>query len=329
MNISAIIQRLTGGKTSDEADRCPREAGILAYTEGKVSASERTRIETHLTKCDDCRELLAATIHETGEAITVEPMSDKEIKQQAARVLAYIELDESKRDSSAGEATKRLAPAGAGLRPSFPRLASAALVLSAVAAGTVILITSYRGSDPGGSAAGMATLRQAMKDERRNQPLISGDIPYSPYSPKRGAEDSDDVTYERALDKVKSADNEKAPVESRHTLARVLLAKGGRDVRKALIILDQLEAEGAQSAELLNDLGVARLQLGDYNAAIDYFTRALQKSPGASEPLFNKALAEQKAGLDDEARLDWNQFISATSDDRLKAEARSQLSLLR
>lgn len=330
MNITAIIQRLTGSKRSDEANRCPREAGILAYSEDKVSASERNRIESHLAKCDDCRELLAATTHET-ETRTAESMSEKEIKQQAARVLAYIELDESRRGRSAGQPTTRRARSRAGLHLPSPRLASAALVLSAVAAGAVMLITSDRRSDPGGDAAGMATLRQAMKDERRNQPLISGGLPYAPYSPKRGGGDSDDLNYERALDKVKFADNETAPVEARHTRARILLAEGGRDnVRKALVILDQLEAAGGQSAELLNDLGVAWLQLGDdYNRATAYFTRALQKSPGASEYLFNKALAEQKAGRVDEARQDWNQFISSTSDDRLKAEARSQLSLLR
>jgi tetratricopeptide (TPR) repeat protein len=185
-------------------------------------------------------------------------------------------------------------------------------------------------SDQRSDTAAMATLRQAMKDERRNQALISGDLPYSPYSPKRGEEESDDLNYERALNRVRSAESETAPVEARHTLARILLAMGGREnVRKALVVLDQIEAAGVQSPELLNDLGVARLQLGDYDAAANYFTRALEKSPGADVSQFNKALSEQKAGRVDEARHDWNQFISGSSDERLKAEARSQLDVLR
>lgn len=330
MNISAIIQRLTGTSRPGDAEGCPQEARILAYIEGTASASERTRVETHLTRCDDCRELLAVTIVQT-DVSTAEPLSEKEIKQQAARVLAYVQLDEAKRGSLANEPKTRRGTDRRGIQLSFPRLASLALIASVAAAGTVMLITSDRNSDRGGFAAGMATLRQAMKDERRNQPLISGELPHTAYSPKRGEEVSDDLQYERALDTVKSAANdETAPVEERHTAARILLAKGGRDnVRKALVILDQLEAAGVQSAELLNDLGVARLQLGDYNAATDYFTRALQKSPGASESLFNKALAEQKAGRVDEARQDWNQFIAASPDERLKSEAEAQLSLLR
>ncbi|MEK6300188.1 MAG: tetratricopeptide repeat protein [Acidobacteriota bacterium] len=323
MNISAMLQRLTGNKGSDEATGCPDEAGLLSYSDGRLSASDRGRFETHLAKCDDCRELVAVAVRETGEARHAEPVSEREVKQQSARVLAYIALDESNQGRANIKAAKHRESARTGSRLSYPRLASAALVMCAVSAVGIFLVIK---DSP--EAAAMATLRQAMKDERRNQALISGDIPYSPYLPIRGEQESDDLNYERALNKVESVDKDTAPVE-RHTQARILLAMAGDNTRRALAILEQLEAAGVQSADLFNDLGLARLQLGKYDAAVECFRKAYEKSPGDTRFLFNKALAEQKANHTDEARQDWNKFIEATPDERLKAEARAQLGLIR
>ena len=325
MNISAILQRLTGSKGSYKGNGCPGEADILAYTEGKLSPGNRNRLEPHLAKCDDCRELLVFSVRETAAATSAEMVSDKEVKVQTARVLAYIERDESKRRRANNETASRNELVKAGLYLSYRKLASVALVVCAVAAGSVLWLTTNQRTDAGA----MAALRLAMKDERRNQALISGDIDYSPYLPKRGAGVSDDLNYERALNKLRFAEKETAPAESRHALARALLAMGGRDeARKALAILEQLELAGDQSPDLFNDLGVAELQLGNYDGAIDHFRRALESSPGASLYLFNKALAEQTAHRVDDARQDWVQFINMNADDRLKAEARSQLDWL-
>lgn len=325
MNIRALLQQLTDRKRSDEADGCPGEAAILAYTEGRFSPSNQGRLETHLAKCDDCRELMAFTWKDASDAPTGEMISDKEVKQQTARVLAYIELDESRRSPTSQQAMDRRAPLKTGLRISFPKLASVALVVSAFGMGTIFWVNR---DQPSGAA--MSALRLAMKDERRNQALISGDVDHSPYSPMRGGEEADDLNYDRALNKLRFADKETAPAESRLLLARVLVATREREnTRKALSILDALEAAGIQTAELFNDRGVVELQLGRYPAAVDYFTKATQKSPGDSRFLFNKALAEQIAGRETEARQDWNHFISIASDERLKDEARDQLDSLR
>lgn len=325
MNIRALLQQLTDRKRSDEVDKCPGEAAILAYTEGRFSQSNQGRLETHLAKCDDCRELMAFTMKEAFEAPTGGIISNQEVKQQTARVLAYIELDESRRSPNSRQATNRRAPLKAGMRISFPKLASVALVVCALGTGTVFWIGRDQPSD-----MAMSALRLAMKDERRNQALISGDIERSPYSPMRGEEEADDLNYDRALNKLRFADNETAPAESRLLLARVLLAMSEREnTRKALSILEQLEVAGVRTAELFNDRGVAELQLGSYAAAVDYFTKATQESPDDSRFLFNKALAEQMAGRSAEARQDWNHFISIASDERLKDEARDQLDSLR
>lgn len=321
MNIRALLQQLTARKGSEDADRCPGESAILAYGEGRSPKSNQARLETHFAYCDDCRELLVFTRRDVPDSQDGEMVSDNEVKQQTARVLAYLERDTA-RLRRAQLASK---PPVRGLLVSFPRLASLALVLCAVGAGAVFLITRDQPSD-----AAIAALRLAMKDERRNQALISGDIDHSPYLPKRGGEETDDLNYDRALNKLRFAAKETAPEEDRLLLARVLLAMGElQNTRQALSILTQLEAGGVHSGELFNDRGVAELQLGRYTAAIDYFTRATQESPDDSRFLFNKALAEQMAGRSADASRDWNHFIGIASDERLRIEARTQLDSLR
>jgi tetratricopeptide (TPR) repeat protein len=323
MTIRALIKKLTGGKGFEESVGCPGEAAILSYTEGGLSPSDRGRTETHLARCEDCRELLAFAIKEAPEAASSEMVSENEVKRQTARVLAYIEQDESRQNRS--QPTISHSPAHESFRFTFPRLASIALVLCAAGAGTIFLVMRDQPSD-----AALSALQLAMKDQRRNQALISGDINPSPYSPKRGREETDDLHYERALNKLRFAEQESASSESRLLLARVLLAMSEpENTRKALAILGQLEAAGVQTPELFNDRGVAELQTGRYPSAVEYFTKATQKAPDESRFLFNKALAEQMAGRTAEARQDWNHFISIASDERLKAEAQNQLDSLR
>ena len=128
---------------------------------------------------------------------------------------------------------------------------------------------------------------------------------------------------------MRAAEQESAPVNDKLVLARVYLARGTReDVRHAQTILDQVATRGVESSEALNDTGVAQFELGNYEDAISYFTRALTKSPSYYEALFNKALAEERARHYDQAKQDWEQFINQSSDDSWKSEARIHLNSL-
>ena len=323
MNIRALLKGPTDSKMSVETAGCPEPADILAYTEGRFSPGKQAGVEMHLAKCDDCRELLVFASKERPDATSAELLSEKEVKGQTARVLAFIELDESRRVTNRQATNRRQGKAR--LRFSTPILASVALVVCAVGAVTVFWSTRDQSPD-----AALAALRLAMKDERRNLALISGDIDHSPYFSTRGGEETDDLNYDRALNKLRFAYGETASADARLSLARVLVATGDREnTREALSILAKLEAAGIRTGELFNDRGVAELQLGRYPAAVDSFTKATHESPENSRFLFNKALAEQMAGRTAEARQDWNQFISIASDERLKEEARNQLDSLR
>jgi tetratricopeptide (TPR) repeat protein len=122
------------------------------------------------------------------------------------------------------------------------------------------------------------------------------------------------------------AEDPSASVEDRQTLARVWLARGEPGyTARARAILEQLVKSGNQSPELLNDTGVAMLQLERYSEAINYFNQALAKAPSFHEALFNKAIAEQRAGRHAEAQEVWKKFIETSSDEKWKDEAQRYL----
>ena len=78
----------------------------------------------------------------------------------------------------------------------------------------------------------------------------------------------------------------------------------------------------------MNDLGVAQFQLANYKEAIENFGKALGQKPDYPEALFNKALAEERAGRHEDAKRDWQQFINQSSDPSWKREAADHLDLL-
>jgi tetratricopeptide (TPR) repeat protein len=339
MSLLDSVYRLVGKAGGDRVSKpsfsrghvCPDEAEVLNYIEGKNSTGGRAELENHFARCSDCRELLALFIKSPdGQAENFDAglgsLSDDGVKKQTARILAFIENDELRHGQPAGKQPARTGAAKKreGIYVSYPVLGSLAMIICAIAAGSIFWIA--RDHRP---QAGMDALKLAMKDERRTPARISGGLAHSPYRVTKGEGDSDGPQFERALNKLSYADKGSASPEARLALARVHLALGKPDdAKRAHAILEQLIAGGNESAEVLNDLGVAQLQLGKYGEAISNFGRALEKSPGFTEALFNKALAEEQDGHTDAAKQDWQEFIRSTSDAKWRAEAEAHLSRL-
>lgn len=295
---------------------CPDEADVLAFFESRLSVRNGARLERHFTGCDDCRELLVVLGRESAE--TREPLAREATREQTNRVLSLIHIDELNRSKPEYKHRTSL-----GFEVSYLRVAAAALILCTIAIVAVVLLS--RGQKPADAA--MQALVLAVKDGRNTEARVSGGFVYSPYSVTRGAENSgDELQFSRAISKLRFAEKETAPVDDKLVLARAYLARGkSEDARRALTILDQLAASGVETAEALNDTGVAQFELRNYEDAITYFTRALAKSPNYYQALFNRALAEERARHNEQAKQDWERFIDQSSDDSWKAEARTHL----
>ena len=313
MKVSHFLLRLIGARDQN----CPDEVDVLAYSEGKLSTRVRAQLERHFAHCDDCRQVLAFLARESEKAS--DPLTEEAVSEQTDRVLAYIQRD----DLNTRRPAQKVQPA-AGFYVSFPRLASAGLVICAVAFAGIFMIT--RDQSPANAA--MDALRLGLKNGRHTEARISGGFEHSRYlgTTRGGDSNDDDLHFNRAENKVKAAAIDSTAVEARQTLARVYLARGTpEDAGRALVILDQLMNSGAATPEALNDIGVAHLQLEHYDKAIGDFSQALAKSPGYNEALFNRALAEGLARHDEDARRDWQQFINQSSDENWKAEAKEHL----
>lgn len=337
MSLRERFNRLFGGKKKAMPDLgaklpassdCPHEADVVAYLQNALRSRERRRLESHFAGCDDCRESLTLFVRLSDNqaddfALASAPLTEEAIRQQTAKVLSMIENDDRVRERSiaarhAWQQTNRR-----GFYLSYPKLAAVVLVFCAAAAGAVFWLTS----GPSAEESAVHALQAAMRDERRTITRISGNFAHSEWANgTRGESTSDDFQLERALTKMKHAEKASASVVSRHILASVHLAFGRpNNARQALAILEQLLASGHQSAEIFNDLGVAQFQLGEYDRAIESFSSALAISPKYGEALFNRALAYERKSRSDEARRDWQNFISVSSDDQWKVEAERRL----
>jgi len=300
------------------APLCPPESDILKYKENHLPTEARERLEQHVADCQDCRELLVLLARFPEEEIAQQPpLSNAEIQQQIARVIQLIEEDERRKTRAFGGQIRPVPQGGWAYRYQA-QLGTALVMVCALVIGGVYLMTSR---EPATDAA-RHSLELAMKEERRSPARFSGGFEYSAHKATRGSEDSPELYLKIALNQLKSAEDDNAPVEMRQMLARAHLAfYSAEHARTAQTILEGVQARGVQTAEVLNDLGVAQFQLQSYDAAISSFSRALEIDPAYTEALFNRALAKENATRYPEALRDWEQFLHSTSDANWKSEA--------
>lgn len=320
MNLRETLFSLAGRRTP----LCPNEADVLAYFESRLSLRNRGHLEQHFAGCDDCRELLVALGRESAD--THMPLSDEALREQTSKVLSLIHSDELNRGKPEPRKQEHKRPTFPGFDVPYLRLAGAALIICTIAIIAVVLLSN--GQKP--AEAAMQALALVVKDGRHTEARVSGGLVYSRYSVMRGAETNDDeLRLSSAISKLSFADQDTAAANDKLVLARVYLTRGTPDdLRHARTLLGQLATRGVETAEVLNDLGVAQFELNSYEDAIVYFTNALGKLPTYYEALFNRALAEERAHHNDQARQDWERFIDQSSDDNWKSEARMHLNSL-
>lgn len=316
MRISDVLNSLIGTRYTN----CPNEADVLAYAEDRLSPRNRAQIERHFANCHDCLEVVAFLGRQTHE--TPAPLTEEAVSAHTERVLGYIRND----IRGSGEPVKAV-PGPSGFHISYPKLATVGVVISAIAVAIIFTLTGQSPSD-----AAMDALKYAVKNTRYTEPRVSGGFEYSPYARAlRGdGEGSDTVLFDRAEIKAKAAARDSTDANAGLIWARYHLARGSfNEANQAVLILEQLLKTGVETPEALNDLGVAQYQLLNYDEAIGYFTRALAKSPGYGEALFNRALAYQRLNRDADARQDWQQFIGESADNGWRKEAMTHLNDLR
>jgi tetratricopeptide (TPR) repeat protein len=315
------------GERKQSVEGCPTEAQILTYVRSEAAPPTRRFMERHMAYCDRCRETAASCLNSSADDLheaLPNQTTNGDLRNQVARIFGYIEADD-RRQASQPEALKLSPqpspkPAG-GLYLSYSQLVAAGVVCCAVLVfGAIFYLT--RGESA--SQIADAAIAKAMREERRILARVSGDVPWARYKELRGEGDGYEAQLNRARERL--SENIETDPDAKMALARLYLVSGKKpDTTRAFDVLKQLEEGGMESAEFLNDMGVANYMLGFNAEAISYFSRALEKSPGFTQALFNRALAHENAGKREEALKDWERFLAETSDENWKQEARERI----
>jgi len=296
--------------------QCPGEGVLLAFYERDLSNWKRARIEKHLSECESCRQSIAMMVSfgraanenagDEGSSVSEDVMG-----AQLSRIVGMARDDEDRlrRTEGPGRA-KPVVARWSGTAFALPLsnrvlLGTAALLFILLAVPVVFWI-QFR---PSATQQAMRELDVAVSPGRNSETVVSG-LRYSPSLALRGGQEHDDLMFERALGKVAFAQDPGAPIEARHALARVWLARNtGNDAQSALAILNDIDKRQPGSPAVQNDMGVAEFELGQYGEANSRFSKALDLSPVFREALFNRAVAEKANAQYAEAVRDFEEFI--------------------
>jgi len=315
--------------------QCPGESVLLAFYEHDLSSWKRARIEKHLSECESCRASIATMVSlsrssNQNDRDESAPVSKDEIGAQLGRIVAMASDDEDRLRRSerrgSGTSVDRQRATRFALPISNRLLLGTATLFFILLAIPVIFWIQFR---PSAAQQAMRELDIAVSPGRNSESVVSG-VHYSPSSTLRGGLGHDDLMFERALSKVAFAQDPGAPIEARHALARVWLARNaGNDAANALAVLSEIDKREPGSSAIENDIGVAQFELGRYGDATESFGKALELSRGSREALFNRAVAEKANAHYAESIRSFEEFINTNPEPDWRSEAERNVSNLK
>jgi tetratricopeptide (TPR) repeat protein len=286
--------------------RHPDAERLAEYVDGVLAADLRADVETHLTECADCRNVVAETMAFTA-AEQAEAQATATVIAAGARVVPFR--------------SRRLIVGVAG------GLAAAAALVLVVRVGGVF--------GPRGDRPELRELVAAVSNEptRPVEGRLTGGFTYAPPpSPTRGAGDRDvspDVRIAAA--KIEKLAQEKDTPENRAALGLAYLITGDPD--KAVWALEQSVAQRPDNDQYQADLSAAYLaraqkldRAEDLPKALAAAERAIKINPARVEGWFNRAVALERLHMTNDARTAWRDYLERDKDLRWADEARRRLS---
>jgi stress-induced-phosphoprotein 1 len=277
------------------------------YVQNRISADERTKLESRLLKSKQQQQKLAfaMALDAEGEARAAEK----------AKIVSFIPP--------------------AAKRTSFDSyLKIAAAVIVAVGLALTLWVLLGRESDVD---RGMVALNQAQGNERLIQSRIS-QLNYAEVRIVRGGQtglhdrQARDYSERLFLDAVK----QKQYAASYHALGRLYLAE--RNFVKAREQFEKALQKDPNDAQLQSDMGAALLELGQasdgaersryFTEALQHLDRALALNPSLPEALFNRALLYQSMDQIPQAIEAWRKYLQTDPTSPWSREADRNLKTL-
>ena len=272
---------------------------MAAYVDHGLSLAERARVETHLSSCPLCTELLAGVVRTVADMPAQTPGVD-----------------------GAAEATPlvtRRAVVGA--------VAAAAAVIAVLAAPS--LVRTWLEPD-----AGLVSLGGSVGEQRSVLGRLTGGIPHAPLgSPPAGGQGGKAAGTDRVLmtaGKIRESFGDlQTPARLHAYGVNELLAGRYNEAAHALIAAAREQPDNARFLNDVATLHLERARLGlrpdDLPRAYAAADRARRLNPSLHEAWFNRALAATALALTDQARAAWREYLERDSVSPWATEARRRL----
>jgi tetratricopeptide (TPR) repeat protein len=277
-------------QSSSHDDPCPDPESLAAYLNGAGPPAERERIERHMIRCADCREVASETALANSAAGEVRKVRwfPWSIAGVAAAAALLIGLQIMKNGSGARQPELQGLIAAASSQPTRPTLAR--------------LTGGFQYAPPPSA----------------NRAASGGEVPAPIRNEVARIEDAaarGDATADRAplgIALLVGGDPDRAIA----TLEQAAKASP----ENAALHSDLAAAYLARASKTASS--------EDARRALELSTRAVQQDSALLEPLFNRALAYEALGASGAARQAWRDYLRADSSSQWAEEARRRAAAL-
>jgi cytochrome c-type biogenesis protein CcmH/NrfG len=308
------------------------DANLLAsYIDGRATPAERSSVEAHLARCDDCYSVFSETFQE--QTTQAGPAPETLVTWLWKRVSVVWRMPAGLAPTAQERWTQAVpvpAPAGTlarigvGWRMTAGVAAAASIVLA-----VQVYRTNTRQQEDGSLVVALHELDAAAGPHRTFDGRLTGDR-YRPLTAAmRSGSTNTEIPLEvrEAAQKVELAAQGNSP-EMRHALAIMYLRLN--QPQRAADVAAPLEK--SSEAALQNDLAVAilaRRSEGDAKRAMDLLEQVVAREPNRAEAWFNLGLAAEAAGDVTRAGTAWARYLDLDPSSQWAAEARAHLEKLR
>jgi CHAT domain-containing protein/tetratricopeptide (TPR) repeat protein len=313
----AKLAKLRTPKKAPKGLDCPSAEVWLKLAGGLLSTADTERYITHAATCDHCGPILREIVHDFEEPVTDE---EKAVLAGLTKLSSIPQL----------KSVTRVIPPKPVPQPrrwfQLPawQLSSAGALILAIVSFTLYRVGVFSKEDTIASVNRL--LAQAYTEQRTIEPRIPG-AKYAPMRVEREPGGSNlnkppVLLKAEALisERLQKKPNDPAWLEAK---ARADLLDG--KYVDAIKSLQLALLSKPDSPELLTDIGSAYFQKGDYGNAVEWFGKALARSPNDSVALFNHALACEKLFLYTQAIEDWQRYLRIDDASEWAGEARKNL----
>lgn len=316
--------RMKNGNASGiDAAECISDDLLFRYVEGATTRAETSRINKHLSSCENCFNLMASLIKNEQSPLNEQELENvKEliktpIEEQVAKILGYHEqLSQPISEKNTIVNSFSFEALIQSIKSSVDRW-NYILKPVAVAVGIVVLmIMGYRGVRYYKTGYQIVKAENLLHDNYKNyieDARLSGSYEPSGISVLMDAEDANFTYLELAKSRLMDAiDRNFESAKAQQLLAQIFIIE--KDYTKADSILTQVKNEFELTASLLNDIGVLYYRKNDWKNAAENFSSAIKVDANFIEAYYNLALAKLKLDESEEARLYLEKYLKLESD---------------